>query len=77
MSTEVPLWLIRKDLGISLEKGLPHVLGRTVTLRQILIFCGYYRRMGIVELFLSGQPEGLFREPVEERLGVPLLPGGV
>jgi len=60
MSTGVPLWLIRKDLGISLEKGLPHVLGRKVTLRQILIFCGYYRRMGIVELFLSGQPEGLF-----------------
>lgn len=57
---DVPLWLIRKDLGISLEKGLPHVLGRKVTLRQMLIFCGYYRRMGIAELFLSGQPDGLF-----------------
>jgi hypothetical protein len=57
---QVPLWLIRKDLGIALEKGLPHVLGRAVALRQILIFCGYYRRMGIVELFLSGLPAGLF-----------------
>lgn len=57
---QVPLWLIRKNLGIALEKGLPHVLGRAVTLRQILIFCGYYRRMGIVELFLSGLPAGLF-----------------
>ncbi|MCY1042344.1 Imm49 family immunity protein [Corallococcus sp. bb12-1] len=58
---DVPLWLIRKDLGISLQMGLPRVLGRNVTLRQILIFCGYYRRMGIVELFLTGRPEGFIK----------------
>jgi len=60
MSTAVPLWLVRKDLGLSLERGLPRVLARAVTLQQMLIFCGYYRRMGIAELFLSGRPEGLF-----------------
>lgn len=55
-----PLWVVKKDLGISLGNGLPHVLGHAVNLRQILIFCGCFRRLGIVELFMSGLPEGLF-----------------
>lgn len=54
----VPLWLVRKDLGISLGQGLPYVLARDVTSRQMLFFCGYYRRMGIAELFMSGQVVG-------------------
>lgn len=55
----VPLWLVRKDLGISLTQGLPFVLARDLTLRQMLFFCGYYRRMGIAEFFMSGQSVGL------------------
>lgn len=54
----VPLWLVRKDLGISLGQGLPFVLARDVTPRQMLFFCGYYRRLGIVEFFMSGQVVG-------------------
>ncbi|MFY2563940.1 Imm49 family immunity protein [Corallococcus terminator] len=55
-----PLWLNRKDLGISLGKGLPFVTERRATFKQALIFCGYYRQMGIAELLLSAQPERLF-----------------
>jgi hypothetical protein len=55
-----PLPAVEKSCGLDLEEALPAVLARRVSADQMAAFCRLYRRIGVSNLLMSGEPEAFF-----------------